>query len=147
MSDVVFHFNAPERQGHACRLLRKAYKKGAQVVAVLEPQDLDPFDAALWTMSGGEFVPHARPGDAPRVFSRSPIVLATEVPPAGDVSPGCVLLNLRHEFPAGFEAFARVIEVVTPDVADRQQARERWRRYRALGIEPQRHDLVSAAAT
>lgn len=144
MSDVAFHFNAPERQGHACRLLRKAYQKGAQVVAVVDPEALDALDAALWTMSGGEFIPHARPGDAPAVQSRSPIVLATEVPPAADVPPGRVLLNLRDAFPAGFEAFARVIEVVTPDAADRQHARERWRQYRALGIEPQRHDLVTA---
>jgi DNA polymerase-3 subunit chi len=54
-----------------------------------------------------------------------------------------VLVNLKASLPAGFEAFARVIEVVTLEESDRQQARERWRQYRAQGIEPQRHDLVS----
>jgi DNA polymerase-3 subunit chi len=145
MKDVTFHFNAPDRQGHACRLLRKAYLKGAQLVAVVEPEALDALDAALWTLSSGEFIPHARPGDSPAVQSRSPIVLATEVPASEDVLPGTVLVNLRGRFPVGFETFARVIEVVTLEDTDRQQARERWRQYRALGIEPQRHDLVSAA--
>jgi DNA polymerase-3 subunit chi len=77
------------------------------------------------------------------VQRRSPIVLTTEVPSAEDVPPGAVLVNLKASFPAGFEAFARVIEVVTLEESDRQQARERWRQYRAQGIEPQRHDLVS----
>jgi DNA polymerase III subunit chi len=144
MSDVAFHFNAPDRQGHACRLLRKAYLKGARLVALVEPEALDALDTALWTLSGGEFVPHARPGDSPAVHRRSPIVLTTEVPAAEDVPPGAVLVNLKASFPAGFEAFARVIEVVTLEESDRQQARERWRQYRAQGIEPQRHDLVSA---
>ena len=79
-----------------------------------------------------------------RYRSRSPILLATDVPAADEVPPGAVLVNLKAGFPTGFEAFARVIEVVTQENADREQARERWRQYRALGIEPQRHDLVSA---
>lgn len=144
MSDVAFHFNAPGRQSHACRLLRKAYLKGARLVVLVEPEALDALDAALWTLSGGEFIPHAGPGDAPAVRSRSPILLATDVPAADEVPPGAVLVNLKAGFPTGFEAFARVIEVVTQENADREQARERWRQYRALGIEPQRHDLVSA---
>jgi DNA polymerase-3 subunit chi len=145
MKDVAFHFNALDLQGHACRLLRKGYLKGARLVAVVEPEALDALDAALWTLSGGEFIPHSRPGDGPAVRSRSPIGLVTDVPVAGHVLPGTVLVNLRAAFPAGFEAFDRVIEVVTLEDADRRLARERWRQYCAMGIEPQRHDLVSAA--
>ena len=55
-----------------------------------------------------------------------------------------VLVNLRGELPPGYERFQRVIEVVTLDEADRASARERWRNYKALGLEPQRHDLQLA---
>ena len=37
-----------------------------------------------------------------------------------------------------------MIEVVTGADADRAQARERWKAYKAQGIEPQRHDLQLA---
>ena len=30
-AEVAFHFNAPDRVGYACRLLRKAYLKGARL--------------------------------------------------------------------------------------------------------------------
>lgn len=143
MSDVAFYLNAPDRQGHACRLLRKAYLKGARVVAWVDAQAMQPLDSALWTLSSGEFIPHAGPDDTTLVQRHSPIWLVTALPPAEEVPPGAVLVNLRAAFPVGFEAFARVIEVVTLDDSDRQQARERWRQYRALGIEPQHHDLMS----
>ena len=32
MTEVTFHFNAPDKLGHACRLLRKAVASGAKVV-------------------------------------------------------------------------------------------------------------------
>jgi DNA polymerase-3 subunit chi len=144
MSDVAFHFNAQDRLAYASRLLRKGYLRGAHLLALVDPDAVQPLDTALWTLSGGEFVPHARPGDAASVRRRSPVVIATELPPASEVPAGAVLVNLRPNFPSGFDAFARVIEVVTLEEPDRRLARERWRQYRGLGIEPQRHDLVGA---
>ena len=32
MTEVTFHFNAPDKLGHACRVLRKAVAAGAKVV-------------------------------------------------------------------------------------------------------------------
>ena len=32
MTEVTFHFNAPDKTGYACRLLRKAVGTGAKVV-------------------------------------------------------------------------------------------------------------------
>ena len=52
--------------------------------------------------------------------------------------------QVRGELPPGYERFQRVIEVVTADAADRASARERWKHYKAQGIEPQRHDLQLA---
>ena len=52
-----------------------------------------------------------------------------------------VLVSLMPQVPAGFEQFARLIEVVSLDEADRAQARERWRYYTSRGYQIQRHDV------
>ena len=138
MTEVAFHFNAPDKLSYACRLLRKAYLRGARVVALVDEGDRGALDAALWTSVVGEFIPHSGPNDPPHVQSRSPIHLALQATPHNGAT---VLVNLKAEMPIGYEHFARVIEVVTGDENDRGLARERWRHYKIQGIEPQRHDL------
>ena len=34
MTEVAFHFNAPDKRSYACRLLRKAYLRGARVLVL-----------------------------------------------------------------------------------------------------------------
>ena len=141
MTEVAFHFNAPDKLGYACRLLRKAYLRGARVAVLVEERDRAALDAALWTIANGEFIPHSGPMDPAHVKARSPIHIASEVSAANGAT---VLVNLRMDMPTAYEAFARVIEVVTGDPDDRGHARERWKHYKAQGIEPQRHDLQLA---
>jgi DNA polymerase III subunit chi len=144
MTEVDFHFNAPDKQAYACRLLRKAYLKGARLVVVTDPDSLASLDAALWTFAADAFLPHSREGDTPYVEARSPIRLYSEVPvnPGGDAT---VLVNLRSVMPDGYQAYRRIIEVVSTDPRDRDLARPRWMQYRSAGIEPRRHDLLLAA--
>ncbi len=127
--------------GYACRLLRKAYLRKAHVFVWVAREDLARVDAALWTMSAGEFVPHCRSDDVDLVKARSPIEIGDQLP---ELRRHVILVNLRHDMPDEPAAFQRVIEVVTLDEADRVTARERWRQYKALGMEPQRHDLQLA---
>lgn len=141
MTEVAFHFNAPDKLGYACRLLRKAYLRDTRLLVLVDPADRAALDAALWTMAPGAFIPHATDSDPAHVWSRSPIQLASHLPPQAEAS---VLVNLLNEVPVGFDAYARVIEVVTGHDVDRQHARERWKYYKANGIEPQRHDLQLA---
>ncbi len=138
MPDVAFHFNAPDRLGYACRLLRKAYLRHARLFVWVTPGDLARLDAALWTMGSGEFVPHCRADDSEVLRARSPIQIGDQLPGKRD---DLILVNLRHDMPDDPAAFNRVIEVVTLDEADRAPARDRWRQYKVLGLEPQRHDL------
>ncbi len=139
MTEVAFHFNAPDRLGYACRLLRKAYLKGARLQVLADPALAAALDQQLWLMTGVDFVPHC-PSDAPEsVRARSPIVIGRSlVDPAGE---GQVLVNLGDAMPPGFQRFARVIEVVTADPPARALARERWKQYKAAGLEPQHLDL------
>lgn len=142
MTGVEFHFNAPDRLGYACRLLRKALSAGAKVVVTGEPGLLRELDVALWTFAPLEFVPHCYgPGCGPAVQARTPIVLADEPRSAPHQQ---VLVNLGGPVPDGFERFERLIEVVTQDGDDRQQARQRWKHYADRGYAILKHDLQDA---
>jgi len=58
MTEVAFHFNVPDKLSYGCRLLRKAWGSGAQVVVIGGPETLESLDLMLWTFSALEFVPH-----------------------------------------------------------------------------------------
>jgi DNA polymerase-3 subunit chi len=139
MTEVSFHFNAPDKLGYACRVLRKGYQLGARMVVLVEPDALGTLDLALWHKSTHDFLPHCTDGDPPHVRAHSPVLLCSGAPQ--EPGNGRVLINLRASMPEDFATYSRVIEIVTFDTHDRDQARDRWRRYRQAGVEPQRHDL------
>lgn len=140
MTEVAFHFNAPDKLGYACRLLRKATATGARVVVTGEPELLRQLDVALWTFSPLEFIAHGYvPACGADVAAASPVVLADSAQAAPHQQ---VLVNLGTSLPDGFERFERLIEVVTQDDGDRQQARRRWKHYADRGYAIVRHDLA-----
>jgi len=141
MTEVSFHFNVPDRLGYACRLLRKATRKGARVVVTAPAATLVQIDRALWTFDPLEFVPHVRvapgAGVAPRLKD-TPVWLVEQT---ADAAHHEVLLNLGLEPPIGFESFSRVIEIVSADADERASGRERWKHYAGRGYEIQRHEV------
>ncbi len=142
MTEVSFHFNVPDRTLYVCRLLRKATRQGAQLVVTASASVLDGIDRALWSFDALEFLPHRllRRGEAiPERLLATPIWL-TEQPLQGPRQE--VLVNLGHDAPVGFESYARLIEIVTGDEADRAQARVRWKHYASRGYPIQRHEVV-----
>lgn len=142
--EVAFHFNAPDRLVYACRLLRKAYLKGARLLVLADEPLARELDQRLWTMAGTEFVPHVLDGATAALLERTPIVISSAE--RAEAAAADVLVNLRDRWPEGCEAFARVIEVVTGEPSVRDQARQRWKRYKTLGVEPQHLDLQNIAA-
>jgi DNA polymerase-3 subunit chi len=58
-----------------------------------------------------------------------------------DPADGDLVINLAASVPPGFEAWARVAEVVDAEAARRQRGRERFRAYRERGIEPATHEM------
>ena len=139
MTEVAFHFNAPDKLAYACRLLRKAVAAGSRVVVTAPADALARLDTLLWTFSQTDFVAHARLPAEPAVLAASPVLLAEA--PQGNLPHHQVLVNLGGQLPEGFERFERVIEVVGLDEEDRQLARGRWKRYGELGYNIIRHDL------
>ena len=142
VKEVVFHFNAADKRAHACRLLRKASLQGARTLVVVDPPELAPLDVALWTLAGRDFIAHARLDADPRLVAHSPIWLVDRWPAAVSTPQDWVLVNMSQAFLSGFEDFARVIELVSQDLPDRERARERWKQYRSMGIEPAHHDFA-----
>jgi DNA polymerase-3 subunit chi len=142
MTEVAFHFNAPDKVGYACRLLRKACGTGARVVVTGAPDVLKDLDVTLWTFSPLEFIPHTYgAASSERAQARTPVILADSARSAPHQE---VLVNLGSSVPDGFERFERLIEVVTVADDDRLQARRRWKHYADRGYAIVRHDLAEA---
>ena len=114
MTEVAFHFNAPDKLAYACRFARKLARSDHRLVITGERQLLDTLDTRLWGMEPSDFVAHCR----------------------GD-SPAQLLV------PVGFGSYQRLVEVVSADdPQDRERARARWRHYAQRGYAIVRHDLV-----
>jgi DNA polymerase-3 subunit chi len=144
VTDIDFHFNTPDKVNYACRLLRKAVAaRGARVVVVADGPTIEAIDAALWQLSPVDFIAHCRSSAEPSLLVRSPVVLMDGV--GADLPHQQVLLNLDAAVPAGFERFERLIDIVTDDEADRQDARTRWRHYADRGYAITRHQFQGGA--
>ncbi|HYD77168.1 DNA polymerase III subunit chi [Ramlibacter sp.] len=139
MTEVAFHFNAPDKLGYACRLLRKVYGTGAHAVVTGDEDLLRELDIALWSFSALDFLPHCHgSAQGQRVQARSPIVL---VPSVRSAPHQQVLVNLGGSVPEGFERFERLVEVVSGDPGDRQLGRRRWRHYKDRGYAVDQYDV------
>jgi len=142
---LEFHPDIADPLGYCCRLLRKAYRRGAQVVVCGEPEHLSRLDTLLWTFEQLEFIPHARlrAGERPdpALRARTPIWLADA---AAVWPPAPVVVNLGERPVDEPTRFERIIEIVGDAEADRQAGRVRWRHYVALGLKPER---AAAGAT
>jgi DNA polymerase-3 subunit chi len=127
--------------GYACRLLRKAYRRGARVLVTAPESVLAELDRALWTFDERDFVPHVRApaeasGPAARVAARTPIWLAAQ---AGGCGAPAVLLNLDGAAPSEMGGVERLIEIVGAEPEWAERGRARWRAYRAAGLEVVHH--------
>jgi DNA polymerase-3 subunit chi len=138
---IDFHFNVEHRLHYACRVVRRARASDCRVLLFTRDTDrLARLDAALWTFSALDFVPHV--DAASPLAARTPVLLAASLEGLGAACP--VLVNLDDEVPPELPSlngrFERLIEIVSRDDDDRLRARERFRVYREAGYAPQAHD-------
>jgi DNA polymerase III subunit chi len=140
VTNVKFYFNAADKLGYACRMLRKAARSDMKVAVTAEPSLLRELDTLLWTFEPIEFVPHCAAGAPPAVLDATPIVLCE----AARAAPHHELLvNLGASVPEGFERFERLFEVVSQEDDDRQIGRKRWQHYKSRGYEVTGIDVVT----
>jgi DNA polymerase-3 subunit chi len=145
MVQLEFHTGIADVMGYGCRLLRKAYRRGTRVIVCGEAERLSRLDVLLWTFEQEEFVPHARLRANARLepaLARTPIWLLDDA--LACIEPQ-VLVNLGPGPAAGFERFARVIEIVGDAPDDAQAGRQRWRHYLAAGFKPALHEATGVS--
>lgn len=143
MTEVQFHVNVPNGLHYTCRLLRKGVRKGVRMAVTGSPATLAELDRAIWVFEADEFLPHAHLAEsaAPTAAqARAPVWLVEDAR-RGVTLP--VLVNLGRELPQGFDAYERLIEIVSAAEDDRQAGRDRWRQYVARGYAPIKHDSAA----
>ena len=140
MTEVAFHFNAPDKWAYACRFARKVQRSGARLVITAPRESLAALDRMLWNLAPQDFVAHCL-DDADAALQHASAVLLAE--DARSAPHHQVLLNLHDEVPEGFGRFERLVEVVSAlDETDRSRARARWKHYASRGYAITWHDLV-----
>ena len=145
MTEISFHLNIADMQAYTLKLLHKAWRSQPRVALVGSEDFLQGVSAALWGQSPSAFVPHCWASDELRMQDAGRLVLATPDTLAA-VSPAVdVLLKLGQgtEPAAGFERFARLIELVPAHEAAVADARSRWKHYQKRGYPLSLHDRAA----
>jgi len=142
MTSIDFYFNADDRLQVACRLAGKAMAQKKRVLIYAPEGDTaSRIDRLLWTWQAASFVPHCAPSDP--LAAETPVLIAADA----QAPEGCdVLLNLSAQCPPHFERFARLLEVVGSEAAERESGRGRYRFYRDRGYAIANHDLAGERA-
>jgi len=141
LTTIDFYFNAQDRFQVACRLAGKALaQKKRLLIYAPEAEAADRIDKLLWTWPAIGFVPHCAPHEP--LAAETPVLISSDA----DTPQTCeLLLNLGTDCPPHFERFERLLEVVGPDEAERNAARDRYRFYRDRGYPIKNHDLSGSA--
>jgi DNA polymerase-3 subunit chi len=133
MTRIDFHSNVADKLAYACRLARKAYMAQNRVVLLTDDAGaLAELDAALWTFSAIDFLPHVAAGDA--LAAQTPIVLTDS--DSAQLPHFDILVNLSRRVPANFARFERVFEIVSTDQDDAALGRERYVYYKQQAYQP-----------
>jgi len=137
--DTQVHFELLEKpdrvEGIAALLLRR--NRLTPAVLVLCPDDgfAAQLDERLWTIQAESFLAHAIASDDMEKNAQQPILLATSI--CRD-NQAVVLINGGLEVPTDISGFSHIVDFVDGwDEHLKEVARERWRTYQQLSLEPQ----------
>ena len=118
-----------------CELVRKAHDSGQPtLVLARDREQAEAIDDLLWAFDDDAYIPHQIAGDDEDDLA--PVLIAT---PDMDVPLRPLVLNLRDAPVEG--AFERVLEVVPADDSAREPLRERWKAYKARGLDVNKYDM------
>jgi len=118
-----------------CELVRKSHDAGLwTLVLARDAAQAEALDELLWDMGDDAYIPHQLAGDDEDDIT--PVLIA---PPEVDAPMRQLLINLRDAAVAG--GFERVLEVVPADDSARGPLRERWKQYKARGLEVNKYDM------
>ena len=144
MTQVDFHFNAPDKLPYVCRLLRKASGQGRRVGVLADQDTSHLLNQLLWNLNASDFVTHCLISDATSLVDHSSVIFAAKWEDLIALQQLDVFLNLNDLPPSNLDGIERLIEVVGPEERDKTSARQRWKYYSQLGFQINRFDLTSA---
>jgi DNA polymerase-3 subunit chi len=118
-----------------CELARRAFESGQRtLIYARSAEQAEQLDEKLWAFDESAFVPHQIAGDEDDAIT--PVLIVAP----GVQTPGrALVINLRDEIAPG--TFERVLEVVPDDESQRAGSRERWKTYKAAGMDVAKHDM------
>ena len=123
---------APAHFALACQLCADLYRAKQRVfVYTASQQQAEMFDNLLWQFDAGRFVPHNLAGEGPKYGA--PVEISWQ-PPRQNRQ---VLINLADTVPDFANRFNQIIEFVPAAEHEKAIARERFKHYRQLGVNPQ----------
>ncbi|MFC0166733.1 DNA polymerase III subunit chi [Pseudoduganella danionis] len=127
MTRIDFYTNVPDKIAYACRLVRKARSARHKVVLMTDDaSQLAELDAAMWTFSATDFLPHVAASDV--LATQTPVLLTDN--DAAELPHRELLINLSRRTPATLDQFARVIEIISSDEDDAAAGRKRYSAYK-----------------
>jgi len=144
MTQVDFHFNAPEKLPYVCRLLRKAAGQGRKVGVLADQDTCHLLSQALWNLNATDFVSHCSLRDSAQLLAYSSVIYSPDWALLTQQSQLDVYLNMNDLVPDNLSGVNRLIEVVGPEERDKASARQRWKQYAQLGFQINRFDLAAA---
>jgi DNA polymerase-3 subunit chi len=118
-----------------CELARKAYDANLwTLVLARDAEQAETLDEMLWDMGDDAYIPHQIAGDEEDQLT--PVLIAS---PDIDTAMRPLVINLRDDAVEG--SFERVLEVVPADDSAREPLRERWKQYKARGLDLKKFDM------
>lgn len=121
----------------ACRLIEKAYLRGHKIfVYCNNKQDAELLDELLWTFKDDSFIPHNLQGEGPE--PPPPIQIGYDKEPRGFND---ILLNLAAHISPFMARFKRTIEIVSDDLAQKEQCRAHYKEYKSKGYDLHTHPI------
>ena len=115
-----------------CRLCAELYRANQRVfVYCPNQQDAERLDEVLWQFDAERFVPHNLAGEGPA--RGAPVEISWQ----GPRTSRQVLINLTDTVPAFANRFSQIIEFVPAAEHGKAAARQKFKHYRQLGVEPQ----------
>ena len=118
-----------------CELARKAYDANLwTLILARDTEQAEALDEMLWDMGDDAYIPHQIAGDEEDQLT--PVLIAS---PDIDTAMRALVINLRDDAVEG--SFERVLEVVPADDSAREPLRERWKQYKARGLDLKKHDM------
>ena len=121
----------------ACRLAAMAWERGHVIdIVTADAKAARTLDDLLWAFPEGRFIPHqqadtdGQPGPAP--------VRIRQDEPEGSAD---VVINMTPQPLAQPQGYRRLLEIVPHRPEERAASRDKFRAYRAAGLQPATHEI------